>query len=234
MFCWYTEGAARLDVVTILIPGMIISGNYMIPLAKQLASVCQTYIIDFPGYGHSEKPPHVLTIPELADSIAAWMSGMGISHANFIANSFGCQILADFASRYPDRVDKLVLQGPTVDDSARSFWVQWYRLRKNAHRESKSVGTISVHDYRIAGAKRVIRSIRLTLKDHIEEKLPRIQAPTLVVRGDLDPVVPQEWAEHVTRLLPRGELRLVHGGAHTLNYSEPEKFAAVVKPFLGL
>ena len=40
--------------------------------------------------------------------------------------------------------------------------------------------------------------------DRIEEKLPGVAAPALVVVGSRDPLVPRAWAEQATALLPRG------------------------------
>lgn len=223
---------AKTDIV--LVPGMIISSDYMVPLARQLAPYAVVHLVDFPGYGKSEKPKHVLNLAELAEALQIWMKENDLEKANFVGNSFGCQILAEFATRYPDLVETLILQGPTVDPSARGFCKQALRMWVNSKRESKSVGLISFKDYRAAGLKRVCATIRMTLRDRIEEKLPKIQAKTLVVRGDLDPVVPQAWAERAAKLIPNGELAVIKGGAHTLNYSEPEKFSKVITKFLGL
>jgi pimeloyl-ACP methyl ester carboxylesterase len=37
----------------------------------------------------------------------------------------------------------------------------------------------------------------------------------------------------VVRLLPRGRLVVLEGGTHTLNYTEPERMAAVIAAFIG-
>lgn len=42
------------------------------------------------------------------------------------------------------------------------------------------------------------------LHDRLEDKLPHIQAPVLVVRGARDPICNQHWCEEIVRLLPRG------------------------------
>jgi pimeloyl-ACP methyl ester carboxylesterase len=155
-----------------------------------------------------------------------------LPEAHFAGNSFGgCQILAAFAVRHPQRVNRLVLQGPTVDPAARGFWRQLWRQLCNGCIEHSSLGLVMVRDYSAAGLRRVWATIQLVLADRIEEKLPQVQAPTLVVRGDKDVVVPQRWAEQVTRLLPRGELRVVPGAAHTLNYTAPAEFIEVIRPF---
>lgn len=204
----------------------------MMPLARYLAKDFRVLVPDLPGYGNSGKPDKILSIAQLADSLIAWMDAQSLRKAHFIANSFGCQIIADLAARYPERVESLVLQGPTVDAHARHVFWQALRLKLNSFRESKSVGMISAHDYKAAGPKRVFKTISLTIHDHIEEKLPKILAPTLVVRGELDPVVPESWAEEVVEMLPHGKLVLIPNAAHTLNYSEPDRFAAVIKTFI--
>ena len=218
----------------ILVHGLVISSRYMEPTAEQLAALCDVYAVDLPGYGLSEKPPCVLSLSELADALSEWMKTEGLTTADFAANSFGCQVLAEFAVRHPDHIDRLVLQGPTIDPTARTFWRQVGRLIKNSRRESPRLGTIMLRDYARAGLKRVIQTVRMALEDRLEDKLPRISMPTLVIRGEHDPIVPQRWAEEVCRLLPCGQLAVISGGAHTLNYTEPEKFVRAMRSFLNL
>ena len=218
----------------VLVHGLVISSRYMIPTAEQLVPFCRIYAPDLPGYGRSCKPKRTLTLPQLADALDDWMMALGLVKAHLIANSFGCQILVEFALRHRDRVNRLVLQGPTVDPGARSLRRQFLRLVVNSRREQRSLARITFADYRAAGPRRAWETVKMALADRIEEKLPHVQAPTLVVRGENDPVVPQDWAERVARLLPRGELCIIQDAAHTLNYSAPEKFAAAIRPFLQL
>lgn len=218
----------------ILVHGMVISSRYMVPTAELLASLCRVYAVDLPGYGKSDKPWPILDLGGLADALAAWMDAVGIAKAHCIGNSFGCQILAEFAVRHAERVDRLVLQGPTVDAGARSPWRQLGRLLRNSRNEPNALGWISVKDYQAAGLRRAWATAKLVLNDRIEDKLPQIQAPTLVVRGGKDPLVPQAWAESVTRLLPHGELRVIPGVGHTINFAAPLPFVRVIRPFLQL
>ena len=229
-----SSNSSPVAPVVVLVHGLVISSRYMIPTAQQLAPSCRIYAPDLPGYGRSYKPKKILTLPQLADALDDWMVTLGLAQAHLIANSFGCQILAEFALRHRDRTDRLVLQGPTVDAAARSVPRQLVRLMINSRREASSLGQITIEDYRAAGLRRAWKTVKMALADRIEEKLPNVQVPALVVRGENDPVVPQEWAERVARLLPRGELRVIPGAAHTLNYSAPEKFVAAIRPFLRL
>ena len=57
--------------------------------------------------------------------------------------------------------------------------------------------------------------------------------PTLVVRGERDPIVPQYWAEEVARILPRGRLAVVPEAGHALNYSRPHDLARLVRAYLS-
>jgi 2-hydroxy-6-oxonona-2,4-dienedioate hydrolase len=206
----------------------------MIPAAEQLRSLCRVYAVDLPGYGRSYKPGAVLNLLQLADALAQWLEASRISKAHFVGNSFGCQVLAEFAVRHPQYVDRLVFQGPTIDPMARSLRAQLVRLLINSRREQRSMGWITIADYGSTGARRAWATVKLALSDKIEDKLPRIEVPVLVVRGERDAVVPQRWAEEVTRLLPKGQLHVIPQGAHTVNYSLPKEFAAAIIPFLEL
>ena len=218
----------------VLVHGQVVSSRYMIPTAEYLAPHHPVYAPDLPGFGLSEKPTYTLRIPELADALAAWMEASGLNRAALVANSLGCQIVANFAGRYPDRVSHAVLQGPTTDPSARTLSRQIWRWLINGTREPPGLTKVLIRDYRDAGLRRAIDSIRFNLMgDRIEENLPLVEVPTLVVRGEKDTIVPQRWAEEATRLLPSGRLVVIPGVAHTINYSAPREFTRVIRTFLG-
>jgi 2-hydroxy-6-oxonona-2,4-dienedioate hydrolase len=71
------------------------------------------------------------------------------------------------------------------------------------------------------------------LRDPIEAKLPGTSVPTLVVRGALDPVVPQPWAEAAARLAPLGKLAVIPRAPHNLNYSAADQLTQLVRTFLA-
>jgi 2-hydroxy-6-oxonona-2,4-dienedioate hydrolase len=226
------DGTSRQPVV--LVHGLVVSSRYMVPTAVELAPLCRVYAVDLPGYGDSVKPRAILGLTELADALAAWMNAKRFGSAHLVANSFGCQVLAEFALRHAHRVDRLVFQGPTVDPEARTVRQQLIRLIRNSSAERPGLGGITRADYVKAGLRRIRATIRMALEDRIEDKLPGVTAPTLVVRGEKDPLVPQRWAEEVVRRLPRGELRVLPGLGHTINYTAPKEFVAAMRPFLGL
>lgn len=206
----------------------------MVPTAERLAPLCRLYAPDLPGYGLSFKPRPILLLPQLADALAQWMDTLNLARAHFVGNSFGCQVIAHFAARHPARVERLVLQGPTVDPRSRSVPRQFWKLLVNSLREPRALGKLTRKDYARAGLTRAKQTMHLAMADPIEEILPRVCAPTLVVRGARDPLVPQRWADQVTQLLPQGALRVIPGAPHTINYSAPLEFVRVMQPFLQL
>src|SRR4051812_3167285 len=115
MFARVSSGPVPATAPTVvMVHGLIVSSRYMIPTAKRLAAFCRVYVPDLPGYGHSDEPPCFLDVPGLADALARWMDAVGLPRAVLLGNSFGCQIVVDFAARYPERVDRAILVGPTT------------------------------------------------------------------------------------------------------------------------
>jgi pimeloyl-ACP methyl ester carboxylesterase len=221
---------AGLPVV--LVHGMVISSRYMERLAEVLGRYVPVLAPDLPGYGESTKPRHALSLPELADSLGLLLRASGVPKAMFVGNSFGCQVLVELALRHPDQVDRLVLQAPTPDPAARSWVRQVWRIVLNNRLEPAKPAQEARIDYAKAGLPRAVATLRMLVRDPIEAKLPRVSAPTLVVRGTRDPVVSQQWAERAAGLLPQGRLALLEGGTHTLNHSYPGALAALILPFL--
>lgn len=233
MYARVTPAAAPEAPVVVLVHGLVVSSWYMAPTAIRLAPRYRALAPDLPGFGRSGTPPRALTVPELADALVDWMSACGIASAALVGNSLGCQVTADAAARYPERVERLVLLGPTMDAHARTPVQQTIRLFQDMLRESPTNPWKYARDIVRTGARRGLRTFRYGLDDRIEEKLPHIRVPALVVRGERDPICPLPWAEEVARCLPLGRLVTIPGGAHALNASAPDAFVRVLRPFLA-
>ena len=216
----------------VLVHGYGVSSRYMVPTAERLASTCAVYAPDLPGSGRSGNPRRALTLPELADALAAWMDALEVDRAAFLGNSMGCQTIVELALRHPRRIDRAVLVAPVIDPRARTALQQGWRLFQDMFRERPSETLITLRDYRRFGVRRGWRTYRAMMREPMEAKLPLVTIPTLVVRGERDPIVPQRWAEEVARLLPRGQLVVIPGAAHAVNYDAPAALTRVVLPFL--
>lgn len=217
----------------VLVPGLGLSGRYMMPTAELLAPVGKVWVPDLPGFGASGKPTPCLDIPELADSLAAWMAANRIARPVMIGNSLGAQVIVDFATRYPERLDRAVLVSLTIDPEARQVSSQVWRLLVDALHEPAEMYWIAVTDYLRAGLRRVLQTLRHALADPVARKLPQLACPMLVIRGGRDPIVPQRWAERTVRLIGDGELVIFPRAAHAVNFNSPEALNAEVRRFAG-
>ncbi|MDQ2714498.1 MAG: alpha/beta hydrolase [Chloroflexota bacterium] len=222
------------EPVVVLVHGLSVSSGYMVPTAVRLAPYYRVYAPDLPGFGKSTKPAHILTIAELADALAAWMQAIGLPSAVLIGNSLGCQIIVNFALRYPERITHAVLIGPTMDPRARTLPRATLRLLRDAPREPLSYMPVLVREYVAAGIRRTVRTLQSGFRDPMEEHLTRMHIPTLVVRGAHDPIAPQDWVEEVTRLLPAGQLVVVPGAGHAVNFNSPARLVNVFRSFMNM
>lgn len=204
----------------------------MIPLGRQLGTRFRVLAPDLPGFGRSDKPDQMLDVRGLADALGSWIDAVGIERAPLVANSLGCQVVCDLAVRHPERVERLVLVGPTVDPDARSGLRQFARWLPEARRDIKMAPLLAA-DYVSAGTERALATYRAMLEDRIEDKLPHIGAPALVVRGERDRIAPQRWVEEMAALLPRGRLVVVPRAGHAMNFHAPAALTRVVTPFLA-
>ncbi len=215
----------------VLIHGIAVSSRYMVPLAQALASDFDVYVPDLPGIGKSSKPRDAPDIHTLARCLEGFLDDARLDRVLFVGNSFGCQVLVEFALCFPERVRALVLQGPTIDPHARTWGRQVLRWLADGPRERNGIRLLLtlLRDYWDCGPRRALQLFRYSLADPIDEKLPHIGAPAVVVRGSRDPIVPQIWAQEAANLLPAGRLAVVAGAAHTINFGAPLELARVVR-----
>jgi 2-hydroxy-6-oxonona-2,4-dienedioate hydrolase len=229
----YRHPAPEAAAPVVLVHGFVVSSSYMVPAARWLARHYSVHAIDLPGFGESDDPPHTLDVPALADALAGWIDAAGVGPVVLLGNSLGCQVVVDCAVRYPDRVARVVLVGPTVDPAHRSKPEQVKRLLADALREKPSLWAVHLGDWPEAGVRRAWETFDFLMRDRIEDKLPHLGQPALVVRGGNDPIVPERWAEEATALLPDGRLRVIPGASHAVNYDAPLELTRVVRPFLN-
>jgi 2-hydroxy-6-oxonona-2,4-dienedioate hydrolase len=227
------DGAPSESPAVVLVHGLGVSSRYMIPTIRALARDHRVYAPDLPGYGRSPGPRDALDIIQLAEALNAWLEAAGLTAPHLLlGNSMGCQILVELAVRYPARVRRLVLVGPTMDPDARSAWRQLGRLMIDTPREAPSQPFIVAYDYALFGFRRLRQTFSHAIADRVEDKLPRVSVPTLVIRGERDPIAPQRWIDEFTARLPLGRMAVVRGAAHTVNYMAADALADLVRSFL--
>lgn len=213
-----TAGAYRYGPpVFCLVHGLGVGQAYFEPLAR---------VLDGAVVRPELREPQ--PIAELAQRIAELLPGPAV----LVANSMGCQVAAALAIDRPELIEALVLVGPTVDSQARSARRHVLRLAIDGWYEPPRLTATVVRDYFVRGPLDLLRQARYALEDRIEERLPPIAAPTLVVRGEHDRLSPARWCEEVTALLPNARLVTIAGGGHAVHYSHPRELAAELSRWL--
>ena len=227
------SSAVTSFVPVVFVPGFGASGRSLLPTARALPAERPAFVVDLAGFGQSERPPVRLDLAGHAAVLASWWRAMGLPRAFWVGHSFGSQVAGQLAVQSPEIVERLALLSPTVDPRARTLRAQLGRLLRDAFREPVPLLSILVRDYVRAGPGALLHTARLAVGDRPEERLPAIQAPTLVVCGARDPLVPTPWAGQVQRLLRLGELVVIPRAAHAVTYDAPQQVAAAIEDFLS-
>ncbi len=216
----------------VLVHGLLTSHFTLLPLAETIAGWAPVLVPDLPGFGLSEGASRALSVPELAAALAEWMRMAGASPAHVLGSSFGCQIAAELAAHFPQRVRSLTLVGPTLDPEARDFRSQAVRLLADLPREPVRLWLDHARGYARSGMRRVVGTFRAMLHDRIESNLPGVRAPSLVLRGASDRIAPEAWTRHAAQLLANGALAYsLAGGAHGVHFSHPALVACALRKF---
>ncbi|HEX2191573.1 MAG TPA: alpha/beta hydrolase [Acidimicrobiales bacterium] len=217
---------------TVVLLHGIVSSRYLVPTARQLAGSCTVVAPDMPGFGRTPgRTP--LAISETADVVATWMAASGLEGSTVVGHSVGAQTAADLAARHPGTVGALVLVGPTVDRQARSVPSLVRRWTANARDEPLSFNALAAYELAEIGPARMLGSLRHAVDDVIEDKLPAVACPVLLVRGERDRIAPQEWLDELQRRRSDAGVSVLSQAAHTVVYTRPVELAQVVLDFAG-
>lgn len=225
-------------VPVVLVHGVGLDSRYMVPLGRRLSALgYQVLAPDLPGFGPSPKPVGVTwpagpDVREQTEHLVAWMDACGVGRAAVFGNSVGVQVAVELAARFPERVQCLVLSGPTPDPAYRTPLKQYLRVLRNMPFEQPTLNLLYQVQYASTGMARMLQHLVRTVDDPIEARLPDVPVAALVVRGRYDQTLSQPWAEEFARLLPDARLVVVEGGAHNVHYSAPELTARLVHRFL--
>lgn len=213
----------------VLVHGIGVSSRYFQPLAAELASTGAVWLIDLPGYGLAPNPRRDVSIVDHADVLYRMLDEAGIEDPVVIGHSMGCQVVTELAVRHPEVSRSIVLLAPTIERGARTLIQQASRLTLDMVFEPVRANWVVLTDYFFrCGLPYYFRQLPHLLRDRIEERMPNIEVPTLVVVGDKDRVVPVPWAREIAALAPHGKLAVVEG-PHVIMYTDPAAIAAHIR-----
>jgi pimeloyl-ACP methyl ester carboxylesterase len=217
----------------IFVHGIGVSGRYFVPLAEKFARTYNVHVIDMPGYGSTPKPKRPLSLVEMAEVINGYLDTAGIKQATIVGQSMGCQTVAHFAMKHPERCGKLILIAPTINKKERNGVMQAIRLLQDMFFETVRANVTILADYLRMGFVRYIITTCFMLDDQIEENLKQIHAKTLIIRGRNDPIVPKDWVSYLGSQAAHATTVQIPRAAHLVHFTRPADVLDVSEAFLN-
>ncbi len=110
-----TPRAMLARVPLIVLPAAAFAWQDYTPVLEHFASGRRIFILDWPGFGASEKPsPSAFTYSAASytEMLAGWMDGLGIARSVLLGNGIGATTALTYAAAHPQRVLGLALSGP--------------------------------------------------------------------------------------------------------------------------
>lgn len=207
------------------------------------------YAVDMLGFGGSAKSAPTITVPDQAAAILALLDAEKIEKADLIGNSVGGWVTATFAAAHPDRVGKLVLadaagfkamfEGPSpvnfYPDTVADMQKLLQTVRYLPEAQTPAFAETAFANLKTSGdgeaAQRVFAGMFASPK--LEEVMPEIKAPTLVLWGMNDKLFPPDLAPYITSLTPGAQSVLVESAGHFPQLDNPGSFIAAARSFLN-
>ena len=182
------------------------------------------YALDTRGHGQTPRGTRPFTIRQFADDLLAFMDARHIERAHLLGFSDGGNIAIIFAIRYPERVDRLILDGANLDTAGVKRRIQipieiGYRIARLFAKRSTS-------------AQQHADLLGLMVNDpNIPvESLARIQAKTLVIAGTND-MIKGKHTRLIAANIPDAQLVIIQGN-HFIANKQSEAFNRAVLHFL--
>ena len=218
--------------------------------------------LDLPGFGDSDKPNAPYDAPYFRSVLGDVLDALEVPRATCIGNSMGGMVSLAMAIRNPERVDRLVLvDAAGVHALARTAVRVTVDLTRAILRHGGRVDRImdtmrtwvfeqespallaelrlefSKYEHEDGRARRrrarsYTRALWKIMRTDLRPWLPTINAPTLVVQGKQDRLVPFEAASIMHREIPEAKLAAFDQVGHCPQLEIPEKFNARVEEFL--
>ena len=180
--------------------------------------------IDTRGHGKSSRGEKPFTIKQFAEDLRSFMDEKGMEKAILLGFSDGGNIALTFALKYPDRVEKMVVDGANLFPSGVKPLYQWpieigYRIAKLFAKKSEK-------------AKQNAEMLGLMVNEpHIEpSELASLMMPVLVVAGNKD-MIKESHTRLIYKSLPNAQLTILEGD-HFVANKNPDAFNQVVEEFL--
>ena len=206
---------------------------------------------DLPGFGDAAGAPCIDRIEGFALHLAGLVDELKIDRFCLLGHSMGGMIAQEFASRFSDRVDKLILYGTgplgLMPDRFETLEMSRRRLAEDGvARTIRRIGSTWFRHGDLTQGFQVVAELGakasqsaaqagLDAMSHWDGRaaLSSLAMPSLVVWGDGDQSYRWSQVEALWRGLPNSQLAVIPGTAHAAHLEKPGLFQAILLDFLG-
>jgi pimeloyl-ACP methyl ester carboxylesterase len=257
----YTEEPAQVGETSLYLlkggagpPALVLHGveghEGWLAFHEALAEHATVYAPSHPGYGHTDCPDWISSIPHEAVFYQWFLQSAGLDSVDLIGVGMGGWIAAHMAVMCTQRVRHLVLvdatgvrpeQGEILD----IFVTPWRDVIDRSFYDPKASseyarlysGDAVTQFGGVREAGRTM-SVRLCFRPYMYDTslpgmLAKIQAPTLIVWGGQDQIVPIECATLYQRAIPAAQLRVLDNCGHWAHLEQPQALAAAIQEFVA-
>jgi pimeloyl-ACP methyl ester carboxylesterase len=237
----------------LLIMGLSFTHEMWFRVVPWLAESYRIILFDNRGMGRSDVPRGPYRISTMAHDAAAVLDAAGVTAAHIIGASMGGMIAQELALRYPRRILSLLL-GCTSYGGLLARWPDFSRrprnlpLTANARAEREAVLAPLLYADSTPH-ERIMEDIRIRCQCNWSYKgfwsqlagilmwnsylrLPRIQAPTLVVHGAEDRLIPPQNGRVIASRIRQARFELIKNAGHILTTDQPEACVQLMTGFL--
>jgi pimeloyl-ACP methyl ester carboxylesterase len=204
--------------------------KYNIP---ELADNYKIYLIDLPGFGNMRSILRKISLNEIDDWVIKFMDALEIKKAHFIGHSMGGYVCTQIAANYPEKVKRLVLVSSVGVDTNRSIISSVLPLLNAFRYVTPDFLPVLMIDALKAGPLTLFLFAQEVLTANTEEALPKIEAPTLLIWGTQDTLIPVEYAEVFKKEIKHSSLIKLRGVGHVPMFDRPKEFNELVTKFLS-
>jgi pimeloyl-ACP methyl ester carboxylesterase len=210
------------------------------------------FALDQLGFGQSEKPEIPYRVGTLADTLAGFISTLGLSKPSIVGHSLGGWVAAMYAVSHPDRLAKLVLvdaagYGEDPAQLVRDYVAQYdpaaaaaaervlSRMTPEDRRQTEALMTAMIARRLARGDGYAVASLGESIlrgEDALGPEMKTIRTPTLVIWGREDPIIPLRVADALARDVPGARKLVLDGCGHRPPTECASPFNAALRQFL--
>jgi len=226
-------------------------------LIPALAERFRVIAVDLPGFGFSDRDVPEISGRAWVEILCALLVRLGVERATLIGHSMGGVVAQRFAAEHPEMVERLVLiASPRADQRPRFradnrvaaasialFQGLAYALggiKRLARRTVADPALMSgdaleehLRPLRVRGSAAAVRQMIRDSSGDEPVDPARVTAPTLLLWGSDDRIVPPKVGEELARLLPNARIEVLPGAGHMLPEERPEEVNRRVLDFLS-